>query len=146
MKLSYDEMYIADVQKNLGFLFQFSLCNLKKKSNEFQSDFLLSEIPYQIEIGNPDFLCGKSGYELAQIVYKGINLDEKIAQVSREFFYPQAEYWSGFVLGYVQWKLQVTFNDILKKYSLERILSNYHIMHEADVSKMVELIADVVLC
>lgn len=38
MALSYDQMYLSDVQKNLGFLFQFCLCNLEKSPEELQQD------------------------------------------------------------------------------------------------------------
>ena len=38
MALSYNQMYLSDVQKNLGFLFQFCLCNLEKSPEELQQD------------------------------------------------------------------------------------------------------------
>ena len=60
MALSYDQLYLSDVQKNLGFLFQFCLRNLGKSPEELQQDFLSSIIPTQIEFGNPVFLV--SGY------------------------------------------------------------------------------------
>ncbi len=33
-----------------------------------------------------------------------------------------------------------SFSEILSHYPLERILSNYHLMHEADITKMAEMI------
>ena len=48
----------------------------------------------------------------------------------------------GFEVAYVQWKLLQPFRVLLESYPLERILSNYHLMHEADISKMVELIQE----
>ena len=137
MVLSYDQMYLADVQKNLGFLFQFCLCNLRKTPEELQRDFLSSEIPYQIEIGNPDFLSGKSGFELAFLIYQDI--EKEIRSALQEQYCPQADYWTGFILAYSQWKLQCPFRVLLERYSLERILASYPLMHEADVSKMVEV-------
>ncbi|MBO5125258.1 MAG: hypothetical protein J6C11_09055 [Spirochaetaceae bacterium] len=46
------------------------------------------------------------------------------------------------MVAYAQWKLQQPFRVLLESYPLERILSNYHLMHEADISKMVELIQE----
>lgn len=63
-----------------------------------------------------------------------------IKQAISEPFYPEAEYWSGTVLAYCQWKTGKSFSTILAQYPLERILSNYHLMHEADITKMVNLI------
>lgn len=110
---------------------------LCKSPQELLQDFLSSIIPTQIEFGNPDFLSGKSGLELAFFLYQGI--DQKIEEALQEPYYPQAEYWAGFVVAYAQWKLQIPFSILFSKYPLERILSNYHLMHEADISKMVDL-------
>lgn len=137
MALSYEQMYLSDVQKNLGFLFQFCLCNLGKSPQELQQDFLSSIIPAQIEFGNPDFLSGKSGLELAFFLYQDI--EQEIKEALQEPYYPQAEYWAGFVVAYAQWKLQISFSTLFSNYPLERILANYHLMHEADISKMVDL-------
>lgn len=140
MALSYEHLYLSDVQKNLGFLFQFCLVDLGKSPDEVQADFLASEIPQQIEFGNPNFLSGKSGYELALLLYP--HVDDQIQAALLAPYYPQAEYWSGFVLAYSQWKLQVPFSTILQNYPLERILQNYPLLHEADISKITSLIEE----
>lgn len=97
-----------------------------------------SIIPSQIEFGNPNFLSGKSGLELAFFLYQ--NIEQKIEEALQEPYYPQAEYWAGFVVAYAQWKLQIPFSLLFSACPLERILANYHLMHEADISKMVDLI------
>ena len=140
MIYTYDESYLPDVQKNLGFFFQFMLWNMQYTAAETQRIFLRSIIPSQIEIGNPDFLCGKSGYELAMIALSDINLTQKIAEATAESFYPQAEYWSGYVLAYCQWKSNLTFSDILQNCPLEQILSSYNLLHEADITKAEQII------
>lgn len=140
MAYPYDEIYLESVQKNLGFFFQISLRNLNLLPQDVQNTFLASDVSKQIEMGNPDFLCGKSGYELALIAFPKILTDDIIKQAISEPFYPEAEYWSGTVLAYCQWKTGKPFSAILAQYPLERILSNYHLMHEADITKMVNLI------
>lgn len=144
MNYPYDEMYLSDAQKNLGFFFQTALCNLCLSADEVQKAFLDSIIPEQIQFGNPDFLCGKSGFELLYFAFdeKKYNLKEKIKEALQEPFYPQAEYWCGFVLAYTQWKNNFTFKQILENFDLSRLLSNYHLMHEADISKIDEMIAE----
>ena len=142
MKSSYDEIYLSDVQKNLGFFFQFMLCNMKFSPEEVQKKFLESIIPYQIEIGNPDFLCGKSGLELAKICLEDSDVSSQISESLSEPYYPQAEYWSGYVLAYCQWKNAISFSRILNNYSLELLLSSYNLMHEADISKINQLIME----
>ena len=140
MAYPYDEVYLEPVQKNLGFFFQMALRNLKLAPEIVQDAFLTSQIPEQIEMGNPDFLCGKSGYELALIAFPQVITDKIIKQAVSEPFYPEAEYWSRTVLAYIQWTSGKSFSEILSRYPLERILSNYHLMHEADITKMEEII------
>jgi hypothetical protein len=134
MKYAYSEMYLSDVQKNLGFFFQATLHNLNLSVDEVQGTFLASEIPTQIEFANPNFLCGKSGYELAILAFP--QFEKKLLESIDEPFYPEAEYWSGHVLAYYQWYSNRPFAEILGKYPLERILSDYRLMHEADITKM----------
>ena len=131
-------MYLASVQQNLGFFFQVSLRELNLSATQVQGAFLASEIPVQIENGNPDFLCGKSGYELALIAFPNLLTSKILDKALAEPFYPQAEYWSGMVLAYCQWKSGESFSKILVHYPLERILSDYHLMHEADITKIAE--------
>lgn len=140
MTLPYDEMYLASVQENLGFFFQISLNELNLSASQVQKGFLSSEIPGQIQMGNPDYLCGKSGYELALIAFPNLLTDSILEKALAEPFYPQAEYWSGTVIAYCQWKTGKAFSEILELYPLERILSNYHLLHEADITKVVEQI------
>ena len=47
-------------------------------------------------------------------------------------------------LAYYQWYSNKPFAEILGKYPLERILSDYHLMHEADITKMVQAMDAVV--
>ncbi len=142
MKYAYSEMYLSDVQKNLGFFFQAALHNLSLPVDQVQKAFLASEIPMQIEFANPNFLCGKSGYELAIIAFP--QFEKKLLESIDEPFYPQAEYWSGHVLAYYQWISGKIFTEILGKYPLERILSDYRLMHEADITKMVAMMDAVI--
>ena len=115
---------------------------LCKSPQELQQDFLSSIIPTQIEFGNPDFLSGKSGLELAFFLYQ--NIEQKIEEALQEPYYPQAEYWAGFVVAYAQWKLQIPFSTLFSKYPLERIMANKHthVRNERSVGDMNFTIAE----
>ncbi len=135
-------MYLSDVQKNLGFFFQLLLHNMELSPGESQNVFLNSIIPRQIENANPDFLCGKSGYELAMIALPQKDLSKVIEEAVKEPFYPQAEYWTGFVLAFCQWKNNIPFAKILERYSINQILQSYSLLHEADVTKIEQIIME----
>ena len=142
MTCTYDEMYLSDVQKNLGFFFQLLLHNMGLSPKNAQEAFLNSIIPQQIEIANPDFLCGKSGYELAIIALPQMDLSKVIEEAVQEPFYPHAEYWTGFVLAFCQWKNNIPFATILEHYSIEQFLQSYRLLHEADITKAEQIIKE----
>ncbi|WP_073305477.1 hypothetical protein [Fibrobacter intestinalis] len=71
--------------------------------------------------------------------------EKKLLESVYEPFYPQAEYWCGHVLAYYQWHSAKKFAEILDKYPLERILSDYRLMYEADITKMAQTMDAVVL-
>lgn len=144
MDYPYDEMYLASVQNNLGFFFQIALRSLGLSAKEIQDAFLASDVPTQIEMGNPDYLCGKSGYELALIAFPDKLTDKILKAAIDEPFYPEAEYWSGMVIAFCQWKLNKSFSTILAHYPLERILSDFHLMHEADITKMADQVEETI--
>ena len=137
MKYTFDQMYLSDAQKNLGSLFQFVLCNLKVSPEDFQKDFENSLVAHQIEIANPNYLCGKSGIELAISIYGNEKVEPFIKEAQQEFYHPEAEYWSGWVLSFYQWKTNISFKEIFSFFSLRRLLDSYHLLHEADISKVV---------
>ena len=142
MTCTYDEMYLSDVQKNLGFFFQLLLHNMVLSPKNAQEAFLNSIIPQQIEIANPDFLCGKSGYELAMIALPQMDLSKVIEEAVQEPFYPHAEYWTVFVLAFCQWKNNIPFSTILEHYSIEKFLQSYRLLHEADITKAEQIIME----
>lgn len=142
MTCTYDEMYLNDVQKNMGFFFQLLLQNLELSPKETQEAFLNSIIPEQIENANPDFLCGKSGYELGMIALPQMDLSKVINDAIHEPFYPKAEYWTGFTLAFCQWKNNIPFATILKHYSVEQFLKSYRLLHEADITKVEQIIME----
>lgn len=142
MTCTYDEMYLNDVQKNLGFFFQLLLHNIELSPKNAQEAFLNSIIPQQIEIANPDFLCGKSGYELAMIALPQMDMSKVIEEAVQEPFYPHAEYWTGFVLAFCQWKNNIPFATILEHYPIEQFLQSYRLLHEADITKAEQIIME----
>ncbi|MFA6937975.1 MAG: hypothetical protein WCQ67_07070 [Treponema sp.] len=139
MKYTFDKMYLSAAQKNLGTLFQFALCNIKDTPEDFQKTFEDSIVAHQIEIANPNYLCGKSGIELALSIYGEQKVEPLIKKALDEPYRPEAEYWSGWVLSYYQWNSDIPFKKIFTFYSLRQLLDGYHLLHEADISKTVEI-------
>lgn len=143
MTTAYNELYLDDAMQNLGDLVDFAVCDLGYDADTFWDWFIASGIASRFEKGNPKYVAGMSGYELAEAVLREIN----VAHTRKEPSYRADKgraYWAGWVLAYYQWKTNQRFEDIVKNgLPLSTVLSLY-VLHEADVSKFVE-IADEIL-
>lgn len=123
--------------QNLGDMMDYAICDLKFDGDKFFSYFLASDISKQFEHGNPKYVCGMSGVELAnQVLSKVQNIPAKVEVSVREFDGP--EFWCGWILAYYQWYSGLRFEDIINNgLTISKILSMY-ILHEADISKFAE--------
>ena len=137
MTNAYSELYLDDAMNNLGDMVEFAVCDLGFDPDEFFGWFISSGIASRFEKGNPKYITGMSGFELAEAVLDATN----VACERREPSHPESkgrEYWAGWILAYYQWETGKRFEDIVKDgLTLSTVLSMY-ILHEADESKFVE--------
>ena len=143
MTNAYSELYLDDAMNNLGDMVEFAVCDLGFDPDEFFSWFISSGIAAKFEKGNPKYITGMSGFELAEAVLT----DTNVSYEKREPSYVEAkgrEYWAGWILAYYQWESRKRFEDIVKDgLSLSTVFSMY-ILHEADESKFVEAANDII--
>ena len=136
MTNAYSELYLDDAMSNLGDMVEFAVCDLKFDPDEFFGWFISSGIASKFEKGNPKYITGMSGYELAEAVLAETN----VSYEKREPSYAESkgrEYWAGWILAYYQWETGKRFEDIVKYgLTLSTVFSMY-ILHEADESKFV---------
>lgn len=91
----------------------------------------------QFEWGNPKFVGGMSGVELALEVFHRTTgqIPDVDASASEE---KSPEYWAGWSLAYYQWKTGMPFREIDSHVlTVSRVCSMY-LLHEADISKFTE--------
>lgn len=137
MTTAYNELYLDDAMNNLGDMVDFAVRDLGYDPDEFFGWFISSGIASKFEKGNPKYITGISGFELAEAVLRETNVSYKIREPSHIDFKGR-EYWAGWILAYYQWKTNKRFEDIVKDgLTLSTVFSMY-ILHEADESKFVE--------
>ena len=136
MTNAYSELYLDDAMNNLGDMVEFAVCDLKFDPDEFFGWFISSGIASKFEKGNPKYITGMSGYELAEAVLAETNVSYEKREPSYTEFKGRA-YWAGWILAYYQWETCKRFEDIVKDgLTLSTVFSMY-ILHEADESKFV---------
>lgn len=135
MTHAYNELYTEDAMRNVGIMAHFCINEYGLTPADFYDAFLRSDVSRQIAKGNPNYLVGHSGKELADIVLEG----RDVKQPSSDYYYITPEYWAGWVLAYYQWYTALDFSEISSRgLTFDRILQMYYPLHEADLTKFVE--------
>ncbi len=138
MMHAYDEVYLEDAMCNLGEAIDVAVNEGNMDADEFMDLFITSGIGEQFGAGVPKYICGMSGTELfMETVYRSRKKYPRI-MLSGKMYDRTAEYWSGWILAYYQWKTALGFKKIKQKISMAEILKLYSTLHEASEEKCAE--------
>ena len=137
MITAYNESYLDDAMANLGDMIEYAVCDLGYEPDIFFNWFISSGVAEKFEKGNPKYIVGMSGIELADAVLSATNIEKQNIEPTNPDFKGK-EYWAGWIIAYYQWITAKRFEDIVDGgLPLSTIMSMY-ILHEADESKFVE--------
>jgi len=137
---AYQEIYLSKAQAVLGEAFDYAInsCNILGK--DFVKLFLASSISKRMENGEPTCIAGKSGIEIVMDIFlettgQTLYIEPKV------HFGRTKEYWIGWAVAYYQWCSGRGFSDIFKVLSFEDLEQMYYTLHEADITKFVDVVA-----
>lgn len=135
MIYAYDKIYLNNVQKLMGSMFQYVVYDCDLALYDFYKMFLNSMYSEKIARGDILTLTGKSGVEIAIDI---INKDS--GNIIRPNYYSKKsqEYWTGWSLAYYQWYCGKSFKVIQQEVPLEDIFELYNPYHEMDVMQFVD--------
>ena len=135
---AYQETYLSKAQAALGDAFDYAINSCGISGEDFVKLFTASSVSRQIENGEPAVISGKSGIEIAMdVVFEttGRHLENKKA----EHFGRSREYWIGWAVSYYQWYSGRSFREIFTVLSFTDLQDLYYTLHEADISKFVDI-------
>ena len=138
MNRSYNEIYLEDAMNILGAAFEFAFYRYQIEMDDFYTLFVNSSIAYKFGKGNPKYVAGMSGIELALKVLNKED-DESYKRGFVKYDY-SCEYWCGYFLAYFQWFHGIFFKQLhyyLKMKDLEKL---YGILHEVSELKALEVV------
>lgn len=135
---AYDESYLADAKDHLGDMFDYAVNTVGMNIRDIFERFAYSGVGEMFELGHPLFLAGMCGSDLARRVLE--NTGRPGPYPEYEFTGYSEEYWAGWALAHFQWYSGISFKDI-DRYGLpiEEIVSMYYPLHEADISKFLDI-------
>ncbi len=140
---AYSELYLDDAMHNLGDMVEYAVCDLGFDPDEFFGWFISSGVAAKFEKGNPKYITGMSGFELAEAVLAATNVSYEKREPSYADFKGR-EYWAGWIMAYYQWETGKRFEDIVKDGLMLSTVFSMYILHEADESKFVEAANEVI--
>jgi len=139
MTHAYSETYLEDAMENLGDMLDYAVNDCGYGGNEFMELFLFSGIAEEFGNGNPKYIAGLSGPELAQRVITATTGD-RVTTPPSQAISKSPEYWTGWTLAWYQWHSGKSFS-LLFRYGLtvSWLLQRYSTLHEADLTKFAQI-------
>lgn len=136
---AYSELYIEGAMIKLGDMLEYACIDCGYDLDAFWQLFLRSRVSIGIENGNPKYIAGMSGVELAQIVMEEVDYNTDFAEPSWNSNRSDI-YWCGWVLAYYQWYCALSFKIISEKLTLRMLRKMYGTLHEADIHKCIDVL------
>mgnify|MGYP002607210712 FL=1 len=138
MTHAYQEIYLSNAQAALGDAFDYAIRVFGVPGENFIKLFTVSSVSKHMENGEPAYLAGKSGIELAaQILAETTGMTEQPEQPER--YARSGEYWIGWAVAYYQWYSGRKYSEIFEVLSFAELEKMYYTLHEADVSKFADI-------
>lgn len=138
MTHAYREIYLNNAQSALGDAFDYAVNICGIPGGEFVKLFVVSSVAVQMENGEPAFVAGKSGIEIAkEVVWE--TRHEELSMQPQNRFARSKEYWIGWAVAYYQWYSGRKYSDIFMVVSFDALEKMYYTLHEADISKFVQI-------
>lgn len=138
---AYDEEYLPLAQRVLGDMLDYAVNTLDYELRQFYTMFLVSGVARQFESGNPAYVAGKNGCEVA----KEVLVCSGIARPDTEdlmYLDKSPEYWTGWALAYYQWYSGETYRRIHTAVPVEEVCAMYCPLHESDIQKFVMIMEE----
>jgi DNA-binding Xre family transcriptional regulator len=143
MMHAYNENYLNNADITLGEAMDYIVNDCGISGDEFMDMFIISEIAHEFERGNPKYVAGKSGIEIAEEVLEKIKGNRPSTQITfRENKTP--EYWAGWALAQYQWYTASSFNNIQRNLPFSEIVKLYPTLHEVDITKFYTVAEDLI--
>lgn len=138
MARAYKKTYLNGAMRNLAVMMDCGVRKYGYPIEEFYDRFISSEVSRQFAAGNPRYLVGMSGAELADLVVESSG--GTVSKKNDGTFTVGPEYWAGWALAYYHWLSCRSFAYMQRKgLGANEVVNMYYPMHEADLSKFAEV-------
>lgn len=135
---AYPATYLPSAQRALGEALDYAVHDCHIPGAAFLRMFVSSAVSRQMQNGDPAYVVGRSGIEIAREVMHDAARQNTVAEPGAHYG-RSAEYWVGWALAYYQWDCGRSYQEILHAVSFEELRQLYGTLHEADITKFVDV-------
>ena len=135
---AYQEIYVRKAQTALGDALDYAINTCGIPGEDFIRLFMTSSVSKRMENGEPVYLAGKSGMDIASDVMLETT-GRQLEAEPQEHFERSREYWIGWAVCYYQWFSARSFSDIFTVLSFDDLRKMYYTLHEADITKFADI-------
>ena len=139
MTHAYQEIYLSNAQAMLGDAFDYGINACHIPGSSFVKLFVASTVSKRLGNGEPSYLSGKSGIEVAMEILAETTGKTPDA-APQEHFGRSREYWIGWAVAYYQWFSGRSYSDIFQVVTFEELQRMYDPLHEADITKFADIL------
>ena len=136
MMYAYSELYIENAQRVLAQMMHYAVYDLGMDYDPFAGLFVQSGMAAQFEKGNPRYVAGMSGTELADEVIRRVTgysrADAEILPEAEPYTDRSDAYWTGYTIAWYQWYSACSFRELFAQVKCSSIAGMYHKYHEMD--------------
>lgn len=134
---AYSESYLSNAKDRLSSFFDYAINDCGLKPDWITALFITTGYAEQFERGNPAYVAGMSGVELARaVILSAYGTKELPAPTYAEYCSP--EYWAGWTLAEYQWYTGRRFKDIFNRIPLTKVIGMYPVYHEMDITNFID--------
>lgn len=109
---SYQKMYLSKAQAVLGETFDYAINTCKIPGESFIKQFVVSSVSKRMENGEPAYLVGKSGIEIAADIVAETT-GKELTEKPTDRFERSIEYWIGWTIDSSITPFRVSVNIII---------------------------------
>lgn len=135
---AYPATYLGSAQRALGEALDYVVQDCHMDGAAFLSMFASCPVGSQMQNGDPAYVVGRSGIEIAREVMNDMAGRNTVAEPGVHFG-RSAEYWVGWALAYYQWFSGRSYREILEAAPFAELREMYTTLHEADISKFADV-------
>ena len=126
---AYHETYLDGAMQRTGDMFDYATNECGLSGDDFIRRFICSDICSAMERGEPAYISGKSGVELAMEILGGD------LPVPKKAYDRSPAHWCGWISAYYQWWSNRKYEALFQAVPFSEMIRLYRTLHEADIEK-----------